>query len=107
MLQEIWGGPASWDRERPLWISDGKVNTWPGSELTRDCRKLTVAGTAIAPKVSLLALPRTHTPGHKRPADSGGFALTKGAGVVPYGGNLSYLRCSTLGAAMRSSRPAQ
>ncbi len=35
------------------------------------CRKLTLAGTAIAPKVSFLALPRTHTRGRERTTGHG------------------------------------
>ena len=46
----------------------------PGPGLPGDRRKLTLAGRAIAPKVSFLPPPRTHTDGHfrssNRPADS-------------------------------------
>jgi hypothetical protein len=41
--------------------------SWPLPGFPGGCRKLTLAGTAIAPKVSFLALPCTHTCGQEQP----------------------------------------
>jgi hypothetical protein len=49
---------------------------WPGPGLAGGHRKLTLAGRAIALKVSLLAPPRTHTGGHRsRTVTSGGVKI--------------------------------
>jgi hypothetical protein len=40
---------------------------WPLPGFPGGCRKLTLAGMAIALKVSFLALPRTHTGGQQLP----------------------------------------
>ena len=44
-----------------------KVCSWPGPGFPGGRRKLTLAGRTIAPKVSFLAPPRTHTGGQERP----------------------------------------
>jgi hypothetical protein len=47
------------------------VSGWSGPGFPGDRRKLTLAGRAIAPKVSFPAPPRTHTGGHDLPVTNG------------------------------------
>ncbi len=51
----------------PGFYRDSGLVLWPLPGFPGGCRKLTLAGTAIALKVSFLALPRTHTGGHEQP----------------------------------------
>jgi hypothetical protein len=52
---------------------------WPGPGFPRGRSKLNLAGRVLAPKVSFLAPPRTHTAGHLRT-----FAYVRNAAVQAY-----------------------
>jgi hypothetical protein len=54
------------------------VGSWPGPGFHGRCRKLTLAGKAIAAEVSFLAPPPTHTGGQKRSVASCCFTAVMG-----------------------------
>jgi len=54
--------------------------SWPGPGFPGGRRKLTLAGRTIAPIVTFLAPPRTHTGGQKRPV---GLPASWSRAVVP------------------------
>jgi len=59
-------------------------------EVAEGCRKLTLAGSAIAPKVSFPARPRTHSLGQEPPLATGSFVespLPTNQALEPQGGH--------------------
>jgi hypothetical protein len=64
-MRLIWGAQMMRDGEAAkLTIANGR--NWPGPGFLGDRSKLTLAGRAIAPKVSFPPSPRTHTGSQKR-----------------------------------------
>ena len=60
-------------KPRPRNPTTTNFRNWPGPGFPRGLRKLTLAGRAVAPKVSFLAPPRTHAGGQLRVLLTGGF----------------------------------